>query len=662
MQCNHHNINEPCGSNEMSTQADEFKTCVSDKPIHANEDALGNNKYALGLLRFIVSSDTPVTIGIQGGWGSGKTSLINILKHHLESKGETLSVFVNAWEHSLFHNEVDKSSVAISLLSGLVESICDAIDSKTLTDSHDGSPRITTQLKSIALKEGSSLKRIRNVAIGLVALSARIGSKFVADVEVPGIGNDSTGANRPSGARLIRTLRDDLSHAVTTITKNSPYKRFVCFIDDLDRVHPQVAIEILDVLKNVFDVSECVFVLAIDFDVVVKGLKDKYGELNPENEREFRQYFDKIIQVPFAMPVGAYQVRMESFLLAQFESIRLSSTNISRLAEVARLATEGIPRGVKRIVNTMSLLMRIRESTDSSETSNGLPSVQLQILFTVVALQISFPEIYRRLIERPNFTKWTFAALSRRWQLNLDDLTGEEGNIQTDALAGSYGSDFDEEWEQVLYSLCQGSEWLRTRAANVSKILNLLLTMQEECESGLGMQYLQDALDAVHVTDVETKAPTQERGVGPRGDGITNFCHQVHENLAACLSTESIGVGKLDKKSMWAKQYGGGRARRYGPHELNAENITSWTLEWYDGLTLQLGLRPTRGRTRQFRDHVKKIISSLDPPFSEYGTDTIGVPLPSPASVEMLTVEFAAELADKIADLILKLRDALDTF
>ena len=40
----------------------------------------------------------------------------------------------------------------------------------------------------------------------------------------------------------------------------------------------------------------CVFVLAIDYDVVVKGLESKFGKKTEENEREFRSFFDKIIQ------------------------------------------------------------------------------------------------------------------------------------------------------------------------------------------------------------------------------------------------------------------------------------------------------------------------------------------------------------------------------
>ena len=52
----------------------------------------------------------------------------------------------------------------------------------------------------------------------------------------------------------------------------------------------------------------CIFVLAIDYDVVVKGLKTKFGNSSNNDDRAFRSFFDKIIQMPFSMPIGAYDI------------------------------------------------------------------------------------------------------------------------------------------------------------------------------------------------------------------------------------------------------------------------------------------------------------------------------------------------------------------
>ena len=56
-------------------------------------------------------------------------------------------------------------------------------------------------------------------------------------------------------------------------------------------------------MKLFFDVENCVFVLAIDYNVVVRGIRNKFGEQPEGTERDF---FDKIIQLPFRMPLEKY--------------------------------------------------------------------------------------------------------------------------------------------------------------------------------------------------------------------------------------------------------------------------------------------------------------------------------------------------------------------
>lgn len=74
------------------------------------------------------------------------------------------------------------------------------------------------------------------------------------------------------------------------LSLNNSKVGFTFYIDDLDRIDPPVAVEILELLKNIFDIENCVFILAIDYDVIIKGLKPKFGELTDRNEREFRSF------------------------------------------------------------------------------------------------------------------------------------------------------------------------------------------------------------------------------------------------------------------------------------------------------------------------------------------------------------------------------------
>ncbi len=82
-------------------------------------------------------------------------------------------------------------------------------------------------------------------------------------------------------------------------------RKAVFFMDDLDRIRPVKAVEVLEAVKNLMDIEGCVFVLAVDYEVIVNGIKEKYGgDLNQKG----RNFFDKIIQVPFHMPVSHYKI------------------------------------------------------------------------------------------------------------------------------------------------------------------------------------------------------------------------------------------------------------------------------------------------------------------------------------------------------------------
>ena len=84
------------------------KIGIVDEPLEKKgKDSLKIKKYSNALVSFIKNSMTPMTIGIQGSWGSGKTSLLNTIyaqlddaNEHEESKDFKV-IWINSWENSL---------------------------------------------------------------------------------------------------------------------------------------------------------------------------------------------------------------------------------------------------------------------------------------------------------------------------------------------------------------------------------------------------------------------------------------------------------------------------------------------------------------------------------------------------------------------------------
>jgi hypothetical protein len=549
-------------------------SCITDHPIAKyDDDMLGNNAYVDGLLDFILNAETPVTIGVQGGWGSGKTSLINMLQEKLLEDEEhgTLCIFVNAWEHSLFQVNDNKAEVAISLLGGLLEGMEEAIENNQF---------IPDDTKKTALGN-DVLGKAKKAIMGAAVFSFRAAVKMSSGVDVLAQKSEKA-PESPSAANAVRDMRKNLEKLISSVTdiqKAGCPKRFVFFIDDLDRVPPEIAVEILDTTKNIFNLSQCIFVLAIDYDVVVKGLEGKFGKKTDENEREFRQYFDKIIQIPFTMPVGAYERQMNALLQKCFISLGYIFGNeetdkaiLANIREATLAATDGVPRSVKRIVNTLSLLQRISRGKKSGEDNEARRLNDLEISFIVISLHINFPEICRRIMEYPAFTGWTQDKLQKRWSLPEADFN---------ALV-EYGETFDEPWEKVVYCLCQKNPWLKMKAQAVSTLMNKLRDALKRNSSFSEKTTLTEdetdklngILSSIRVVSIESTPLPAVDNSRVRTDQVSNFFRKLHN----CLYDKIKGMPPCIESNYWAKRQDGYRVYAI---DLDDIYIQKLSFQWY---------------------------------------------------------------------------------
>ena len=93
---------------------------ITDKPISLkSEDLLNVEKYSTALSNFIIKSDTPITVGLQGEWGTGKTSLMSLLLEDFNSQNIACS-WVNTWEYSMFRGANETTP---GVLRGMLEKL-----------------------------------------------------------------------------------------------------------------------------------------------------------------------------------------------------------------------------------------------------------------------------------------------------------------------------------------------------------------------------------------------------------------------------------------------------------------------------------------------------------------------------------------------------------
>jgi len=488
---------------------------ITDKPISfLTEDLLKVDKYSNALSNFITNSETPITIGLQGEWGTGKTSLMALLLEDFKTKDIACS-WVNTWEYSMFRNAHETTP---GVLRGMLEKLKESCIER----------RVWTLKDSTQAKFKTAAKFLGGLANQIVSNQTGIDVKAAAD------GTSDSAASSVEIAE-IKALISGLIQDLIDDSKN-PIKKVVFFVDDLDRIPPSDAVEVLEALKNIFDIPNCVFVLAIDYDVVVKGLEDKFGPKTEENEREFRSFFDKIIQVPFSMPTGTYDI--EYFLVEKLKSIgiEVKESDKELYTKAVRYTIGFNPRSLKRYLNSFSLINHLREVQSDEEAQQD----DDYMLFSILGIQISYPKIFRLLSQNPNYLNWN-KGFANKFGIEWDDVQDKLKKYGESEL-------IDEEWEQVTWGACQKDPYLKSRAFSLLELLNLLRkrfgdTLEEEIEHAMTFASITSVDD-----DVEAKQAVQKVGNKTIFDGL--------ETKISQLQSEGFSDKAIQNyQTLWAPLY-----------------------------------------------------------------------------------------------------------
>ena len=469
---------------------------IVDEAVRSGgEDALKISSYKDALTDFIKKTNTPMTIGVQGEWGSGKTSLLNQIWNDLEtfnreddSIDDFKQIWINSWEHSLLCSPEE------CLMKIINEIILDLLGADADKNKADQIRAGVNNIMKGALRIGSSL------TLGVAGVNA------VDDI----FSQDSNS---------IKELREQLKSLVSEIKtlETNRYGKVIIYVDDLDRIEPKDAVSILELLKNIFNIKDCVFVLAIDYQVVVKGLVGKFGKPTPENEWEFRAFFDKIIQLPFSMPMANYDIA--NYVLGLLDEIdfyagkeELDSILINDFVDKS---IGGNPRSIKRLINSLALI-KILNDKDGGDESDGVLTDKdtAMVMFAMVCLQIAHPEIYQLFADRPNFRDWDEDLAYRETQKEEETDDNWEKNFEQ----ATKTDNFNDEWEKCLFRVCYSNPRRRSKASAISEFISLF---DKNFDPDTVIELINTALGQTAVTSVSSKMNPNVRP--PKGSGQRFF-------------------------------------------------------------------------------------------------------------------------------------------
>lgn len=388
----------------------ERENLWTDSPIQgAEQDQLNFSHYADVLTDVVLTTNTPITIGIFGPWGSGKTSLMRLIGHKLEgSRTEdhrwARVVWFNAWQY-----ERDEGALWRTLLLRVLEALED--DHLSDTDARriqDWQTRLYADVQRVetgsiqidwpklgkgAISLGLSLIPTPSTLLQLAKLLQDKRSSL--EEVLAAFQREQTEIYRRQ-LTLLEEFRDGFAHLVKEYIQ-SRNGVLVLFIDDLDRCLPERAVEVLEAIKLFLDVPGCVFFMAVDLDVIEQVVRHQYtAHLNEDDEAASQvsgqSYLEKIVQLPFNLP-PLEEDQMADYI-AQYEP-HLQQPCRDAMA----LGLKPNPRVVKRTLNIFRLLMKLAQRRVEAGT---MEPIEPALLAKMVVIQARYRDLYHDLLEYPN--------------------------------------------------------------------------------------------------------------------------------------------------------------------------------------------------------------------------------------------------------------------
>lgn len=237
----------------------------NDQPIQSKkEDVLGRDTFAKDLAKVIVNyikfqenkNRDGLVIGLEGEWGSGKTSLINLVKNYLPDSVDVRNF--NSWMTT------DKNSLAQEFFNIIIDFYKSDADMGEI---------VYDYLKSFLVKS-------LNIVDPIISLP------FIGNIKLKKMVNEL----------LKRKSLTQQKHEIDIRLHEKQGKWLILFVDDIDRLSYQEIGVLFKLIKNIADFPGVIYVLAYDKEVVINALEKV-------QENKGKDYLQKVVQINYDIPV-----------------------------------------------------------------------------------------------------------------------------------------------------------------------------------------------------------------------------------------------------------------------------------------------------------------------------------------------------------------------
>lgn len=391
----------------------------TDKPINSKgDDQLGRNSFAALLAQALINLNTQdtFTVGLFGKWGSGKTSIVNMMLSEIDEQQKDCP---ESEKLIVVHFEPWNFSSTDQLLSQFFIRLSNEFRSK-------GDKRLA--------KIGEALETYSEAFDLLSALSFAGGGLlgFLGKKGATAVGSKlKKGGNE-------KDISKQKEFVVELLKKQS--NKILVVIDDIDRLNNDQIRQVFQLVTSVAKFPNTIYLLVFDKEIVVKALEKV-------QEGSGKDYLEKIIQMPIQIPdikpARLRQVLLDrlNIILAQHEGTGFQQNHWQQLYEPCIAPFVDSLRTINRLCNAVQF---------------KLSSIATEIDFTdivaISVLEIQYPEVYEWVKEhKPPLTGEVDLSAIReqnKTQKELKDFYAH--SIKALLQKGSHSTVMDEQVEAII--------------------------------------------------------------------------------------------------------------------------------------------------------------------------------------------------------------------
>lgn len=285
-------------------------------------DLLNNEPLAATIIQLLRDRpEQPVTIGVHGDWGAGKSSILEMIEVGLDGDARILCLKFNGWRFQGFED------AKIALIEGIVTSLIEK--RPALVKAGAAVEEIFKRIDwlKVAKKAGGlaltaytgipSPDLIRSAIGALRGFGAdpgKLATKETLEGAIEGLG----GLLKAGESKNVPEEINEFRKAFDKLLKDAGVDQLVVLIDDLDRCLPDTAIETLEAVRLFVFTSRTAFVVAADEAMIEYSVRKHFPDL-PDTTGPLtyaRNYLEKLIQVPIRIPaLGETETRIYVTLL-----------------------------------------------------------------------------------------------------------------------------------------------------------------------------------------------------------------------------------------------------------------------------------------------------------------------------------------------------------